>query len=212
MKQVITDIPSALENYLLIAEGIAKTFGSYCEVVVHDLRNVSSSIVAIYNGHVTGREIGSPVTDLGLTFLRKRKNENLLLNYPNNGIKGKKIKSTSVMIRDEEGVVIGCLCINIDITLLSMAGAIINDLMHVEEKNEEESFPINVSDLENQIIEKATRQIGKPISLMDKNERMEFIHMLDEMGLFLIKGTIQNIAKLLDVSKFTIYNYLEKKP
>jgi predicted transcriptional regulator YheO len=212
MKQTTTNIPSALENYLPIAEGIAKTFGSYCEVVVHDLRDVSSSIVAIYNGHVTGREVGSPVTDLGLTFLRKRKNENLLLNYPNNGIKGKKIKSTSVMIRDEEGEIIGCLCINIDLTLLSMAGAIINDLMHVaDEQKEEESFPLNVSDLEGQIIEKAALQIGKPISLMDKNERMEFIHLLDEMGLFLIKGTIHNIAKLMDVSKFTIYNYLEKK-
>jgi predicted transcriptional regulator YheO len=200
-----------LKNYLPIAEGIAKTFGSHCEVVVHDLTDVSSSIIAIYNGHVTGRKVGSPMTDLGLTILRKGMEENLLLNYPNKSIKGKKIKSTSIMIRDEAGEIVGCLCINIDLTLMSMAGAILNEMVNVHEEKEKESFPQSVADLEKRMIERAAEKIGKPIGLMEKNERMEFIRLLDEMGLFLIKGTINNVAQLLNVSKFTIYNYLEKK-
>jgi predicted transcriptional regulator YheO len=200
-----------LKNYLPIAEGIAKTFGSHCEVVVHDLTDVSSSIIAIYNGHVTGRKVGSPMTDLGLNILRKGMEGNLLLNYPNNSIKGKKIKSTSIMIRDEAGEIVGCLCINIDLTLLSMAGAILNEMVNIHEEKEEESFPQSVTELEKRIIDRAVEKIGKPIGLMEKNERMEFIRLLDEMGLFLIKGTIHNVAQLLNVSKFTIYNYLEKK-
>jgi predicted transcriptional regulator YheO len=200
-----------LKNYLPIAEGIAKTFGSHCEVVVHDLTDVSSSIIAIYNGHVTGRKVGSPMTDLGLNILRKGMEGNLLLNYPNNSIKGKKIKSTSIMIRDEAGEIVGCLCINIDLTLLSMASAILNEMVNINEEKEEESFPQSVTELEKRIIDRAVEKIGKPIGLMEKNERMDFIRLLDEMGLFLIKGTIHNVAQLLNVSKFTIYNYLEKK-
>lgn len=200
------------KNYLPIAEGIAKTFGSHCEVVVHDLTDVSSSIVAIYNGHVTGREVGSPMTDLGLTILRKGKEEDLFLNYANKSIKGKRIKSSSIMIRDDAGEVVGCLCINIDLTLLSMAGTILNEIVNLHEEKEEESFPQSVTDLEKRMIDRAVEKIGKPIGLMEKNERMEFIRILDEMGLFLIKGTVHNVAQLLDVSKFTIYNYLEKKP
>jgi predicted transcriptional regulator YheO len=180
-------------------------------VVVHDLTDVSSSIIAIYNGHVTGRKVGSPMTDLGLTILRKGMEENLLLNYPNKSIKGKKIKSSSIMIRDEAGEIVGCLCINIDLTLMSMAGAILNEMVNVHEEKEKESFPQSVADLEKRMIERAAEKIGKPIGLMEKNERMEFIRLLDEMGLFLIKGTINNVAQLLNVSKFTIYNYLEKK-
>lgn len=199
------------KNYLPIAEGIAKTFGSHCEVVLHDLTEVSSSIVAIFNGHVTGRETGSPMTDLGLAVLRKGQDDNLLLNYPNKSIKGKKIKSSSIMIRDDEGEVVGCLCINIDLTLLSLAGSIIEEMGAVEEENEEESFPQSVTDLEKNMIDRAIEKIGKPIALMEKQERMDFIRLLDEMGLFLIKGTVQNVAQMLDVSKYTIYNYIEKK-
>lgn len=199
------------KSYIPIAEGIAKTIGSYCEVVVHDLTDISSSIVAIFNGHVTGREIGSPLTDLGLTIIKKGSKNDILLNYPNRNIKGKKIKSTSIMIRDHDGTIIGCLCINIDLTLLNMAGSIISEMMNVYEEKEDESFPHSVSDLEEKMINRAIEKVGKPINLMEKNERMEFIHLLDEMGLFLIKGTIQNVADMLDVSKFTIYNYLEKK-
>ncbi|KAB2332318.1 transcriptional regulator [Cytobacillus depressus] len=199
------------KNYLPIAEGIAKTVGSHCEVVVHDLTDISSSIVAIFNGHVTEREVGSPLTDLGLTILRQGSEDDLLLNYPNKSIKGKKIKSTSIMIRDNDGTIVGCLCINIDLTLLTMAGSIINEMVNVYEEKEDESFPQSVTDLEEKMINRAIEKIGKPIGLMEKNDRMEFIHLLDEMGLFLIKGTIQNIAEMLDVSKFKIYSYLEKK-
>ena len=46
-----------LEMLEQIAKAIAAQFGSNCEVVIHELSGKSaySSIVAIENGHVTGR-------------------------------------------------------------------------------------------------------------------------------------------------------------
>ena len=43
-----------------LARGIARQFGSNCEVVVHDMssNDQEHSIVAIENGHVTGRRLG----------------------------------------------------------------------------------------------------------------------------------------------------------
>ncbi|PLT31637.1 helix-turn-helix transcriptional regulator [Peribacillus deserti] len=199
------------KNYLPIAEAISKTFGSSCEVVVHDLTDMSSSIVAIYNGHVTGREVGSPMTDLGLKILRNCGDEDLHLNYRNESVKGKKIKSSSILIRDDSGSVVGSLCINIDITSLTMAASSLHEMVNINEENKEESFPQSVTELEKRLIDRAVEKIGKPIDLMAKNERLEFIRLLDDMGLFLIKGTVHNIAKLLDVSKFTVYSYIEKK-
>ena len=52
---------STLQFLLTLAKGIASQFGPNCEVVVHDLatNDPERSIVAIENGHVTGRqEIG----------------------------------------------------------------------------------------------------------------------------------------------------------
>ena len=55
-----------LEMLEQIAKAIAAQFGSNCEVVIHELSGKSaySSIVAIENGHVTGRKVG----DGGLRF------------------------------------------------------------------------------------------------------------------------------------------------
>ena len=47
------------------ARGIAETFGSSCETLVHDMGLPSHPILSIYNGHVSGREVGSTVDILG---------------------------------------------------------------------------------------------------------------------------------------------------
>ena len=51
---------STLEFLLRLAKGLARQFGPNCEVVVHDLasNDPERSIVAIENGHVTGRKVG----------------------------------------------------------------------------------------------------------------------------------------------------------
>ena len=55
------------ENFKMlceIGECIAKQFGKDCEVVLHDLtRSYDNTIVAIWNGHVTGREVGGGRTE-----------------------------------------------------------------------------------------------------------------------------------------------------
>ncbi|WP_408009226.1 transcriptional regulator [Pseudalkalibacillus sp. A8] len=210
MKQVSTNIHPLFKRYIPIAESIAKTFGSHCEVVVHDLTDVSASVVAIFNGHVTGREVGSSITSFGLNLLRKvEKGTDSLLNYVDEDVRGKRVKSSSVYIRDDDGQILGCLSINLDITHYSIAEKLLAEITDTEK--DEETSPLSISQFENQMIEKAVEKVGKPVQIMDKAERMEFIHLLDEMGLFRIKGSIQNVASLLGVSKFTIYNYLDKK-
>ena len=55
-----------------IAKGVAETFGSNCEVVIHDFQNLDNSIVAIFNGHVTGRTIDTKMTDSILKKINKQ--------------------------------------------------------------------------------------------------------------------------------------------
>ena len=42
-----------------MAKGIAEMFGSNCETVIHDLADPLHPVLAIYNGHVSGRSVGS---------------------------------------------------------------------------------------------------------------------------------------------------------
>ena len=57
-----------------MARGIAKTFGKNCETLIQDLDRADHPILAIFNGHVTGREVGSVEDVFGSTS----KNEALI--------------------------------------------------------------------------------------------------------------------------------------
>ena len=102
-----------------LVDSIAETFGKNCEVVLHDLSDPSKSIIKIANGHITGRDVGVPLSDLGLLLFEKvkhDKNSNYFVGYRTKTKKGLDLKSTTVFIRNSRGKVIGSLCINIDIT------------------------------------------------------------------------------------------------
>ena len=47
------------------ARGIAEMFGPACETLVQDMGDVNHPILSIYNGQVSGREVGSTQDILG---------------------------------------------------------------------------------------------------------------------------------------------------
>ena len=48
-----------------LAAGIAATFGDSCETVIHEMEGERMKNVAIFNGHVSGRSIGSTLSIYG---------------------------------------------------------------------------------------------------------------------------------------------------
>ena len=58
-----------LDKLIPIADAITNLFGENTEVVIHDFKNLESSIVYI-SGDVTHREIGAPATNLVLNGLK----------------------------------------------------------------------------------------------------------------------------------------------
>ncbi|MGA8941105.1 MAG: helix-turn-helix domain-containing protein, partial [Thermoactinomyces sp.] len=50
----------------------------------------------------------------------------------------------------------------------------------------------------------------KSPSAMSVDEKVECVRLLEEKGAFLIKGATEYVAHALGVSKFTVYNYLQK--
>ena len=45
---------------------------------------------------------------------------------------------------------------------------------------------------------------------MTKEEKVKVVEMLDDRGIFLVKGAVDVVALALAVSKYTVYNYLEE--
>ena len=95
-----------------VAKGLAGQFGRNCEVVIHDLRgdDHEHTIIAIENGHVTGRSIGDGPSHIVLESLRE--NPDLIedrISYLTKTSDGRVLKSTTLFIRDDDEKVIDLL-------------------------------------------------------------------------------------------------------
>ena len=209
-----------LEKYIPLVKTIAEMFGKKCEVVLHDFSNPQHSIIVIENGQVTGRKIGDSLTDLALSVWKKNGYENKktdrIVNYKTKSKDGKILKSSTVFIRNNQKKIIGCICINYDITVHSMFYKVMDEFcttVDLDKKKSEkgiETFTSAVHEVLKNIIQEAVEKIGKPASLMQKEDKLMVAKIAEEKGAFLIKGAITKLAKEINVSRFTIYNYLEE--
>lgn len=217
IKRKISKERFLIESLKILVDGIARTFGPRCEVVLHDLRNLKNldhSIVKIENGHVTGRTLGGSMSDRGLKDLRSGDEADLFINYPSETKDGRTLKSSTVLFRDNKKRLIAALCINFDVTYILGFNTAIQDIFRISKETEEveaiETFEGDIASTLSKIEDKAIRKVGKPIPSLDKNDKVEIVRQLEEQGFFLIKGATKHIAAKLNVTKFTIYNYLEQ--
>lgn len=208
---------------------LAATIGGDCEVVVHDLSKVPNSIVAIA-GNLTGRAVGGPMTDLLISAVSKGVTEDLV-NYRTEAADGRLMRSSTIFVKDADGVAIGCLCVNIDVTSWvgladiaawnlgagrspAVAGAraaaapVPADLgprgKHLE------AFPSDMGELRETLVAKAIGDVGVSVDLMQKQHKMRVVQALDADGFFLIKGSVGYLARALSVTRYSIYNYLNE--
>lgn len=213
-----TKIADNLKPYVSIAKMIGASFGRNCEVILHDLSIPQKSVVFVVNGHVTGRKVGQPFDHLLSIVLSSRDfKDDFLANYQTRAKDGRLIKSSTVLLRDGKNYVIGALCINFDISMAQSVQNFISDFVTTAEthKREADMEPTNgVSDSYNSITETTNDLIKRIIGNVDtkslkRKAKISLIKFMDEKGVFLIKGSIDTVADLMQISKVTVYSYLD---
>ncbi len=110
-----------------VVDGIAATLGSLCEVVLHDFRRPENSVVALA-GTVTGRSVGGSMSEIGMGLLARGDEAADELNYTTRTRDGTLVKSSTMLLRDSTGSVFGALCVNLDITAVDQAHALLGEL------------------------------------------------------------------------------------
>ncbi len=204
---------SFLDFYKRLAHAIATQFGSNCEVVVHDLENndIEHSIIAIENGHISGRKVGDGPSHIVLQALRNREHlEGDKLAYLTKTKDGKILKSSTVYIRDNNEELIGIFAINYDISLMMAATDLLNNFVATAPgETQAEPISMNVADLLDELIQQSNRIIGKPVALMTKEDKVRFVRLLNEAGAFLITKSGPKVCEYLGISKYTLYSYLD---
>jgi predicted transcriptional regulator YheO len=67
-----------------------------------------------------------------------------------------------------------------------------------------------INDVLARIVDKVLESMGKPVAFLSKEEKVHIVQLLEGQGVFLVKGAIDYVAKVLCVSRYTIYNYLDE--
>jgi predicted transcriptional regulator YheO len=219
MNRLPVDEMSELKGALVaIARAIARTIGPRCEVVLHDYREwdrSGSTIVWIENGHVTGRHIGGPTTNLGLEAMRAGYASADRFNYLSRAKDGRTLRSTSIYFQNRTGKLIGSLCINVDVDAFVTARAALDALLGVEaqptgDADETETFGTDIGEVLDAQIQAALSRTGKPLPSLTREDRVAVVRHLDEKGAFLVKRAADRIARSLGISRVTVYAYLEE--
>ncbi len=207
-----------LEMLKQIAAALAAQFGPQCEVVIHDLAasKVEHSIVHIENGHVSGRRLGDGPSQVVMDqILSGEETPKDQLAYLTRTPDGKILKSSTVYIRNSSGKVTGIMAINFDISSLLMVEHALSALTSVperaEKKGQERITVINVNDLLEDLIEQSVALVGKPVALMNKEDKVRAIQFLNQHGAFLITKSGDKVAKYFGISKYTLYSYIDTK-
>ena len=203
-----------LNRYIPFVDFLAEIIGKDAEVVLHDVEDVDRSVVAIKNGYISGRSIGSPATNVVLKIMKDggRSDLDYLTNYRGVSNDGKELRSSTYFIRDEEKKLIGILCVNIDTSKVEQLRNLLDSFPTLVSADKAdatvERFTSSVEDLALDSIESAIKEAGIPAKRMSQQEKIAIVKKLNDNGVFLLKGSISRVASKLHASETTIYRYL----
>lgn len=73
-----------------------------------------------------------------------------------------------------------------------------------------EVFPQSVEDLSEALLNDAVSAVGVPVGRMKKRHKLQVIRNLNDRGFFLLRDGVELSAQRLNVTRFTIYNYMKE--
>lgn len=228
-----TMTPTMLRQYMKLAEFLGRTLGPDYEVVLHDLEDKNNSIVAIANGHVSGRGLDAHRNASVLTQVtsdRSYETQDYKINYSGVAVGKKLLRTSSLYIKNDEGKLIGMLCINFDDQRYQHLSNQVLKLCHPDafvdanfaynaEKARIEAVPTPdetdglsevMPELADDLVSQILNESGLSASRLTQREKMDIVETLKNKGAFLLKGAVKQVAHQLGCSQATIYRYLSR--
>ena len=191
------------------AKGLAEMFGPNCETLIHDMTRPGHPILVIYNGSVTGREVGSTADifgDIGdydeTVYQNKDYTNQLVLSRD-----GRTLKSSTFNVVGEDYHF--ALGINMDVTNMVRASQMLSEMTATSGDLQQTLMQDARSQLE-ELLRECISAVGKEPDNMKKNDRMRIIKMLYKRRAFIYQKSVAIVAEQLGVSRYTVYKYMHE--
>lgn len=216
-----------IRQYSLLVDFLGHTLGPDYEIALHDLGK-KQSIVAIANGHISGRTIGAPLTNIAMQNIAERayETQNYHLSHRGLSADGRLLRSSSFYIKDEHGKLVGLLCINFDDSRYQQLSELVFSLCHPDEyaeqnisigaspspneNTEDETFYSSIASAADAALLSVMNSSSVPTDRLTQDEKMEIVGLLNSKGIFMLKGAVTEVAERLSCSPASIYRYLGK--
>jgi predicted transcriptional regulator YheO len=195
-----------------VVDGIAATFGPVCEVVLHDYRRPERSVVAVA-GSVTGRSVGGAMSEIGMRMLARGDEARDELNYVTRTTDGTLLKSSTIALRDSTGAVFGALCVNLDVTAVDRAQALLGALAGTAGALAEPpatTFGDDIDKVVDAIVDAHPLRRDRSWAALDRDRRLELFRDLDGRGVFAVRRSVEQVAARLGISRASAYTYLAR--
>ena len=198
------EILDAIKN---VVDGIAAMWGEHTEVLLHSLDAKNPSVIKIQNGHITGRDVGAPITNIAIEKLNQ--GNDVSEAYITKSPDGKTLRSVTTVIRNRNKQPIGLLCINsnLDAPFQSLMRSFLPEYTTTTSVTNE-LFARSNEEMLLQTIEGVQQQVLEDSTIPPSKRSREIVEKLYEQGLFELKDSAQIAAKGLDISIHTIYRHL----
>ena len=190
------------------ADTLGNLFGTNCEVILHSFEDLNRSVIHIVNGQVTGREIGAGITNVALEQIRnfKTSEKNWNVYFSNKRGDDFTFKSSSTLITNFTGDVIGMLCINYSLDI-SLQG-FMNTFSPNQCETKTENFTDDVNSMVLNHLLPIKQQIYSNKEIASKSKVNEIVKQLHRIGLFELPITTKIVSAELSVSTAAIYKHL----
>lgn len=206
-------IKPILAQYIPMADMLVQTFGADCEVVLHDLYDPQRSVVYVANNKVTGRKIGESFDHLvKQVIISDELQDDFVANYYFKAKDGRLIRSSTLLIRNESNKLEGALCINLDTSRLSEHIAYLQSFLPALPA----PYPKVQQEIrKDEVVQMVTLLIDSIIGdcqpqTLSREERIEKIRFMESRGIFMVKGSVEQVAEKLGINKVTVYSYLDE--
>ncbi|HVI87952.1 MAG TPA: PAS domain-containing protein [Dongiaceae bacterium] len=193
----------ALALYFPIAEAVAALLHPHAEVVIHDL--ASDRIVRIWNAFSKRKPGDASYLGHDPDLLEVADTYGP---YEKAHDDGSRLKSVSAVLRSPAGEKLGFLCINLDLSKLDAAIALLSAFGMPAAAPPEPLFRHDWRERINLEIRAFLQEHGTSLKALDRNDRMALLAGLEAKGLFETRNAAPFVAEVLGISRASVYGLL----
>lgn len=213
MYQFTDEDRAILKGVQSVMKGIAFIYGTNCEVVLHSMEKADRPIIAIENNHVSGRDVGEPMSDFVFKLLEdmSKADEPFINFFKNTTLSKNELKSCTTLIRNNQNIIIGALCINLDMSV-PVKDFLSEFLTFDSDKYRGTKMPDytqTTRELIDSSINAALEEVNRQRGLSPTERNKAVVFELYNKGIFSVKKGVEITAEELGISRFTVYNYLK---